>query len=387
MSGIDHIFLFTLLFLLFYLWGIYAYKIKSSLNYFTFALLPILVFSFIVGSRYGWGADYMFYKYRLDRVGFFEEEQLGFKLLNQSINSLGFNYVGGYIVYSLIFISCATFLLRSYGYASKYMYAFLIPSTLLFPTSIIRQGVAISFVFLALYFYNKKNWLGIAISIIVAMSIHTTVLINAVMIGVIVLFFKKPFSWKITIPIYVYLTFLFDVSKIGVISQYIEMISLDNQFQSYVDSSDHWFGQDAADAQFQQSGIALTLSALFHTSLIYLGYWALVFRPNRNVTVVYNSLVIGLIGLRAVFLFEILKRFFQPLVMLYFVVLGYILFVFIQSKYKKKITDRQSYSDLNHFLLIKKQFWVLFGCIMLYLLMFWGRFIFLNEESGFFWDQ
>ncbi|MFD2742981.1 MULTISPECIES: EpsG family protein [Sphingobacterium] len=386
MSGIEHIVLFALLFFLFYLWGIFAYKIKSDLNFWALALIPVSLFSVIVGSRFGWGADYMFYKFRLEHAFTFKEDQIGFRWLNQGIDIFGLNYVGGYIVYSFIFITCSVLLVRSYGISSKYMYAFIIPATLLFPTSIIRQGLALSFIFLGLYFYNKRNWPGIIISLCIAISIHTSTLITAVMLGAFAYLFRSPFNWKITVPIYLFVTFFFDVSKVGVLSSYIQMLSLGNQFQSYIDTSDRWFGEDAADEQFQQGNLALVTSALFHVAIIYLGYWSIYIKKNHKIVYIYNSVVFGLIFLRAVFLFEIFKRFAQPLVMLYFVVLGYALFVFLEVPYKT-LRRKLDKNKLKNFLKVKRFFWPIFACIMLYLIMFWGRFIFLNPKGVFFWDQ
>src|SRR5690606_38171498 len=161
MSLLDHIILFSYLFFLFFYWGKQNYKTSSFWQFWTSALLPMFSYSLIVGSRYGWVADYMGYKYRFEDLSYYPDEQIGFRWLNYFIDSVGLNYVGGYIVYSLIFIVCSFILIRSYGKDSKYMYAFVIPSTLIFISGIIRQGISFSFLLLAIYFLNKRKWAGV----------------------------------------------------------------------------------------------------------------------------------------------------------------------------------------------------------------------------------
>lgn len=386
MSGLDHIILFTFLIALFYFWGILFYKEKSEFNYIIFSLLPILSFAFIVGSRYGWGADYLFYKYKLDHIAHFKEEQIVFRYINEIILDIGFSYVGAFIVYSLILIISIFKLTKDYGIVSKYMYAFIIPTTLLFPTGIIRQGVALSFVFLALSFFNQKKWFFMLLSIIIGYFIHSSVLVIVLIMAAIIFFFKEPFSWKITIPLYLFFTFFFDVSNIGFLSKYIQLLSLNNQFQSYVDSSDTWFSSDAVNNIYEQGIAASIISSLYYVSIIYLGYITLKLRPIKKVIYVYNIVVFGVILLRAVFLYEILRRFADPLIMLSFIVLGYIFYVYFSNLSISTVKRKLLYSHSS----ASFYYWcypVGIAFILVYQLLFWGRFVLYSPNYLFFWNK
>ncbi|HLT88879.1 MAG TPA: EpsG family protein [Sphingobacterium sp.] len=386
MSQIDHIFLFISLFLLFFYWGKNYYNIASTLQFWVAASVPIIAFSLIVGSRYGWGVDYLGYKFKLDNAYTFPEEQVGFRFLNITIRDLGLEYVGGFILYSLIFIIASFVLLRGFGKSSKYMYFFLILSTLLFVTDFIRQGLAMSFVLLTIYFLNRKNWISMALCIIIGASIHLAIIVSIAFILFFYVFLKRPIHWKITIPLYIFFAFLFDVSKIGFISSYIESISVWGKFQGYVDNSDKWFGEEAADHdRFQQGIFALLMSSIHHIAIIYLGYWALKLRKNASIGYIYNLVVFGYVFLRAVFLFEILKRLAMPLVMFDFIVVGYILYVFIDYlkllRGKRRLIVQRFVSDKK----LDVQFKLLMGASFIYLFMYWSRFIFLNPDAAFFW--
>lgn len=387
MSIIDHVFLFLFLFIYIYIWSKYNYNINNNYKFWILALIPILLYAFIVGTRYGWGADYIGYKERLEQAFTYEEEQVGFRWLNQAISILGFNYVGGYIIYSLIFITSAFVLIRGYGRESKYMYAFLIPATLTFITGIIRQGVALSFLFLALYFFNKRNWIGLLISIIIGASIHSSTIITVAMVGAIFVFIHKPISWKLTIPTYLFFTFIYDISQTAIIANYLQTITLQNKFQSYLENSDRWFGKDAINSIYEQSTFALLMSSLFYISVIYIGFQTLKYKPNKKVSYLYNSMTIGIILYRIVFQFEILRRFAAPLEMLYFIVLGYsIITVTNYKKDKIRIALLQN-NKINPMKFPLRLYRIGMVFIISYLLIYWGRFVFLNPNAMFYWNQ
>ena len=388
MSNLDHIILYTFLFIYFYLWGRYNSNVKNSKRFWISALVPILLYSVIVGSRYGWGPDYLWYKFRLENAFSFKEDQVGFKLLNQAITGLGFNFVGGYIIYSLIFVICAFVLIRSYGSESKYMYAFLIPATLFVVNYAIRQGVALSFVLLAIYFFYRKRWISLVICLFIGATIHTAIIVTAAGLGACFFLFKKPISWKITIPLYLFFTFLFDSRTLGFLAPLLQKyITLDNKFQSYIDNADMWFGVEGADKRYEQGNFALIMSSLFYLSVFFIGFKALKIKPSSRILFLYNSFVLGVIFYRAVFLFEILRRFAEPLVMLYFVVLGYGVYVFSAI-----VIDNQALTaESNHKLNLLRQNLPIFRVglvfILVYLFMYWGRFVFMNPTGIFYWNK
>ena len=385
MSNPEHISLYIFLFILFFVWGKYYYNTKSNLRFWILALVPILAYALIVGSRYGWGPDYLSYKERFEHAFTYVEDQEGFRWLNQTMNSFGFSYGGAYITYSLIFIICAFTFIRSFGSESKYMYAFLIPASLILISSAIRQGVALSFVLLAWYFFDKRKWLLFALAVFVGASIHTTVLLTTAMIGAFYFTRKWRINWRISIPLYLFFTFVFDARKLGIIANYMKTLSVNSHFQSYLENSDEWFGKDAAKDIYEQSTDALILSSLFHIAIIYLGYIALKYRSNEKLVWLYNVVVFGFVFDRAVFYFEILRRIAEPLMMFYFVILGYIVLIFFNRNTLKKVVlfNGESTAQLRNDMIFFRMGLI---TILLYLLLFWGRFIFLSPDHLFFWN-
>jgi hypothetical protein len=386
MSNSDHVILFIFLFSFFIFWGSNFKSTERNNNNRIYSLIPIIFYSIITGSRYGWGVDYLSYKYRLENAFKFPEEQIGFRFINQTIKILDFNYVGGFIIYSFIFMSSAFLLIYSYKRISLYMFYFLIPTTLIFVTSIIRQGLAMSFVLLGLYFFNKKKWPFCIFALLIGISIHTTTIITIAILAGMYFVSQKPFSWKITIPIYLFLTFFFNPSSIGFISGFIyQYISLDNSFQSYIDNSDIWFSSEAANKIYDQSLFAQIVSSLFYISIFYLGYVTLKFKPNSKILFLYNTVILGILFYRVVFTFEILRRIAEPLIMLNFIILGYIFFVINGLKINKNYTGNLNIQIIKDRLFPHHKYFTAF--IYIYFVLFFGRFVFLNPTAIFFWDK
>lgn len=391
MSIIDHILLFSFLFLFFIFFGKFCYAIRDKYKFGVYALFPILLFSLITGMRYGWGPDYLWYKFQFeypnDRI-VIEDTQASWRYLNMILDAIGFNYVGVYIFYSLVFVTCAFVLIRSYGKASKYMYAFFVPAILFSVTTTIRQGFATSFLFLALYFLKEKKWIKVFIFIVIAGFFHSgTLVVSAIILSFYFFVKKQPFNWKITIPLLLFFTYFFDALLIGSVSDLIGSFSLgDTHFTNYLKNSDNWFSEDAANSElYERSFVADIIWTLFYISFIYIGYKALKFKPDPNMIYLYNIVVFGIIFYQIVRLFEIWRRFAGPLIGLYFIVLGYSLFVLSKSWIKHDRTSELQ--KLNYQTISPVVYKIMLGMILLCLFLYWGRFIFLNPEANFFWNK
>ncbi len=384
-SSFEHVFLFSLLFIVFFLWGKYCSQTEKSI-YYSFLLLPILLYAFILGSRYGWGTDYISYKYRFEHAFSYNEDQIGFRLLNQFFNWIGFNYVGGFIAYSLIFIICAFVFVSSFEKEeARYMYILILPATLQLTSQAIRQGLALSFVLLALYFLNKKKWKFLIASFIIGLSIHYSIMITMAMILVFYFFTKKTIPIKLSIPLYLFFTFFFESGRIAIFSPYIhKYVHLNSSYQGYIENADYWFGQNGVNEIYTQGHFTLILSSLFYLAVIYLGYYALKYNPSKKVIYLYNSMVFGIIFYRIVFLFEILRRIAEPLVMFYFVVFGFSIYSLNQTKQYSYLISKLHGFKLPRLSLYKFNFSIVIAIV--YLILYIGRFLFLNPEAKFFWN-
>ena len=376
MTIIEHIILFSILLIFYIFWG----KKNANRNGAAFwkaAIIPILLYVFVTGSRYGWGNDYLWYRAQYE-FAIYDPYQVAFNWLNQFLTLIGFNYVGAFMVYGFMFITCAFVFIRSFGSESKYMYCFLIPAALFISTNTIRQGVGTSFMLLALVFFQNKKWIYMGIAAIIAYSFHSATFITlGVLLGIFFML-KKPIHYAFSIPIYLFLTFIYDISSTSILASLVDGFSSfgGGKFQSYLSSGEKWFGEDAIKDHYGQGALALITSSLCYVSILYLGYQALKIRNNKMIVYLFNAVVTGFVLYRAVYAFELLNRMTLTLQMFYFVPLGYIFYVYFMDC--KQPVTREA-------IRFRKQFHVGVTFILTYLFMYWGRFIFLYEKADFFW--
>ena len=329
----------------------------------------------MLGCRYGWGNDYLWYKRRFENPYWYADEDPGFRILNLFLQDIGFNYVGAFIFYSFVLIVGAYVLVRDYK-ENKYMLALFLPATLFFSTFPIRQAVAHAFVFLGFHFMNRKKWIWYALMIVCMYSIHPSSIITFAVCSALFFIVKRPFPYQILIPIYIVVTVAADIFSnyfFNFFSSISSYLVLDNKFQNYIDKSDIWFGEEGLNKEWEQGTLTLFLSMAFHISMIYIGCIALKYRPNNQVAYFYNGMIVGLVLLRLFFTLEILKRIAEPFVLLYFIPTGYaISFTYNNSSI---LTKREMF--LCRFSIIS---------ILIYLVLYWGRFILQSPSYKFFWN-
>lgn len=380
MSNIDHIILFGILFSLFA--GVTKFNQKLiNKHFWNITFILIITYSIVLGCRYGWGNDYLWYKYRIEHPNAYSNEEIGFKLINQTLKQLGLNYAGVYIIYSLVFIVAGFKYIKGYKF-NKYMLALFLPATIILETSTIRQSLSISFIFLSLYFLQKKKYYHTICMLLIAFSIHNGNVIIAFIfiLSYIITNYVTPLMlpWKFTIPFYIAFTIsaeLFNQFAFPIIENITSSISLDNKYQSYIETSDSWFSQEAYNAEYEQSDFTLILTSIFHISIIYLCYICInnKFIKNRNLIYIYNNIVIGILLLRLFFHFEILRRIAESIIQFYFIPLGYALYMFFHNK---RLISKK------HIKYCK----ICIYCIFMYLLLYFGRFILLSPSHKFIWN-
>lgn len=380
MSIFDHIFFFSLLFFIFFIITKFDQKYINR-NYWVLLFIPVILYSLIIGCRYGWGNDYFWYKFRIENPNAYKEEEFGFKAINIFLQYIGINYVGAYIIYSFIFILSGLTLIKDYKF-NKYMIALFLPATLILETFTIRQSLSTSFIFLTLHFLNKKELKYAILTICISLLIHGGNLIVLIPIITSLLisqyYPQKLLPWKITIPIYILFALaaeVFNKYAFMGINDIISSASLDNRYQGYLDNSAFWFSQEGSESKYEQGSLTLILSMLFHISIIYLCYNYIQKSLNKknHITYLYNCIVISLLLVRLFFTYEILRRIAETIFQFYFIPLGYSLYMHFHAKMRKKQ-------------IIKTLCNISVSCIILYIILFYGRFILQSPTYKFVWN-
>lgn len=377
MSSIEHIILYLILFIVFYFFSKNS-KIHIKTSHFIIScIIPILTFILIEGSRYGRGNDYLPYKYRYEHLNFLEEPQILFYSLMKFLHELNFSYVGAFRTYALIFIIGVIFFIRkSFKIKeAQWMYLSAIFALLLKMEFMIRQYIAMPFIFCFIYFLFNKKWLQAILCIIIANGIHSGTLFGVPFILVSYFFVKRTIHFKYSIIIlfatyYIIPNGIFTnlaTELLGAL--HLDAILASDHLTHYIEESDRWLGEGSYLIASQQSFLTMTLQFLFESSVITVGYYALKNRPNQRVLCLYNITIMGFVFCRLFHGFEIFNRMFDQLAIYWFVPVGYAFSIYFKQSILK-----------NHIYLCCTII------LILYLSFFWGRYIFLQPNAIFYWN-
>lgn len=377
MSPIDHIILYILLFFVFYVFCKNNIKCKTDIDFWELAIVPLLCFVLIEGSRYGRGPDYLAYKYRFEHIWPENEPQKIFLVLMEVLDFLGFNYVGLFMVYALIFCTGTFFFIRKTfsREEARWMYVFMLLSMLIKSESMVRQYIAMPFAFISMSYIFKKKWVKASICFFIALGIHS----GTVVMYPFVLFFY--FVWKKIIPVkytLLLLLLVYYVIPTGALSGAgIKMLGMSNlsalgndNFSTYVEDSDRWLGADSFLEAAQQTIFTKTLQFLFDASVLIVSHKALQLHKENIVSIFFNVISIGFILDRSFFGYEIFQRITGQLYIFWFIPLGYSVYVYKQLQQSKD----------------KKIMKIFLFIAIAYQVAYYIRFVFFNPNVRFFWS-
>lgn len=369
MSNIDHIILYLILFGASFLWS----KANSS-NRKQLSIIFAALFIFVVGSR-TWGPDYSWYHYKVDHPNDLrvKEDEIGFQWLNAVIRYIGLNGDGAFYIYAIILMIGTLSLINSYKENGKYMCLLAIPAFMFDTSVLIRQGVAFAFALISLYFLRKGKWIYALSFAFIAFNIHKIIIVLFIFYFICFLLSKKKIPIYIIIAIYTIATFIPQVIKLDNFMQYLNFIQIGGKYDGYVNNSDKWFSQDANNAEWQQSTIALILSFLYDISMFYVTNLYLKKQENKEIRTLFYLVAIGAIFFRCFFLNELLRRIFKLLYIVYFIPVGYALSFLIRKEKDSLLKKEKTMLSISICL------------ILIYLVLYWGRFVFANKDGIFLW--
>ena len=379
MSSIDHILLYSLFFVVLYSFSKKSIQQYSEKGIWNLAIFTILLFVFIEGCRYGRGVDYLSYKYRYEHIDIFEPQKL-YLGINQFLHFIGANYVGAFMFYSLIFIVGTFYFIRNTfdRQEARWMYLGAIVSMLLKFEAFPKQYLGLPFILCAIPFmFERKTWIIAILLVLLGLNVHSglTFLVLAI-IG-------SYYFLKRTLSIKYWLFLLFIVYYIlppglltGFCTSILQSLNLNSLLASdhvaaYIDNGDRWLGEDSFIEATQQTFLTKIMQFLFESSVLISSSLALLMKPNRKILFLFNITAIGFVFYRMFFGFEIFARLFGQLGIFWFVPMGYAIYALTNINWAPK------------------QRLIMKSCIyyaILYQVLYFARFIFLNPEATYVWN-
>lgn len=338
MFNVDHFLLFGFLFLLSFL----LTKRKQEnyeRNFWITTSLFIIAYTVIVGLRYGWGGDYYEYERcynNIETLSF--DYDLAYWKLYEFEHSLGLSFAENMMLSSLLIVVSYFYIVKAMK-GDKYMLMCFLPATIMITTFALRQFHAIAYLNIAIglilfsdNLLKEKKTAIIISALLIFLAYHTHGASLAYILPFIIfVFYRRNVKH---IPHYVTITaFLASIVLSETITaifnntflSLFENLTVNDHLQSYIDQADgRIFGDETVDKKtFGYSGAFLILYNVSQVCLLYVSGKALSIKPNRNVTYIYNIVVIALILQQIFFEQEVMRRILDPIAILYFIPLGY----------------------------------------------------------------
>ena len=375
-SDIIYIILNLLLLSIFCFTG---WRISKGGNYLYNSILCIITYTFISGSRYARGVDYLYYadvyKYNLKR-----EEWL-FSELNELLKLLGVgpHYIFFYYSFIIVLFTCLFF--YRYKRFACWLFPLFIIATLSIAENHIRQFVSFSIVFLylrQLMLIKKYSLIENTFSIIICIlcivtsySIHSANIFVIIVLTLLYFTIKKTIPCYISIPIYVFSAYFFNTfAHLHYIESIVNSFSNYNTlFDTYAENSSKWFSFEGFSEIYTRNPLIKFIETFGNIILFYMSGRLIDARySNKYDLITYtNAFIIGTIFQKAFMNWELLNRMGSFLAIFYFFPLALVLYNI------KFFSKNRTLSICSIFLL----FWI------------WDyfRYIFLNPSmTKFLWD-
>ncbi len=379
---IDYVLLLILLFLIFIIYSrLVVSKEEKSIyerNYWLYAIIPIIAFSLIEGLRYARGVDYIGYVYTyLQSLDPKVENEPLFMLLNKGMLLMDFPYCIAFVVYSLFWIIGILHLCKNFRYLLCLCIPFALIASIPSMENLVRQFVSLSFVMISLSFLLKEKYVMSCFWAVISFGFHlSSVIVVFIIYTVYIIEKERCFKLKSSLIAYLFFFFIFDISFLDTFM--LNVFSLfdlgDLKFSSYIENADKWFTSSAIREDYIRSVWGNIALFLFDISLIIMGRKSIQHEKNiknkKSLAIIYNLFVIGAIGMQAVMELEIMRRFFRPLYMFWFVLAANILYQYpLQKRLKSKWVIVGNYIILGYIL-----------CVL------FGKYILFTPSQMFIWD-
>lgn len=250
---------------------------KKGKDFWYYAITLIIFYSLIEGLRFDRGVDY--YHYYLEFIGHSlntpEREPL-YKAIVSSAQLILLPYWGLFIGFSCLLITSFLLVIRCMP-----RIAFLALPLFFFITdyaaeNLIRQFIALSFLYLAYYEYLKSDKIKMYGCLIAVPLIHLSGLFGIILFLAFQFFPVKSKYSLILVIVYIIVERYWKVSNFDEFSIFLQSLNIsdDVQFSGYIEDSDRWFTEEGSLSKINNtSGVVSTASFAIHSVFTVLFIW------------------------------------------------------------------------------------------------------------------
>ena len=319
--------------------SICGYRVSRGSIYWANALICIVVYVFVLGSRYGRGNDYFHYL-GIYYYGLNFEQKL-FTWFNDYLKSINTNPLFIFYYYAIPYIIGAMVFLYQYKKYAAYMFPLFLVATIFFEEYQIRQAVSFSFVYLCLYeMFRQENvsfihgttyrkYFLIPLYLFIIYHVHTASFYLLLFIIFAYYSYHKIIPLKISIPLYIIGSFVISsMHDLSFLNPIIDYFSTQHErFERYAENADKWFSAEGYNSIYTRNFIVKIFETIGHISLFVLSRkYILGCCNSRGIVCLTNVFIIGSIFRQSFINLEILNRMGGNYAMFWFVPLSVVLY-------------------------------------------------------------
>lgn len=268
-------------------WGI-AYKNKDNRYFWYYAILAIVTYALVQGLRFDRGVDYyMYYEEILGRwdasTALGEAREPLYALLLSVVQTFDIPYWGVFVFYSALLITGYMLVLKKMPEYAFWALPLFFLITLDSSETIIRQYLAISFLFYAYYYLLCEKTVPMFIMLVCVVMVHFS---GVMAVGLFLVLWKVDLNKFIKTPyvllgVYILLCVVWDVANLDAFSEQLSGVTTleGTNLQGYVEDSDRWFTEEGdinnvTGTTVQESFIRDITTFLSNCIIIWFGYYA-----------------------------------------------------------------------------------------------------------------
>lgn len=385
MSHIDHILLYTAMVLLAFVYDYYQRArwrgVRRITRFDTSLTATLLAAVFIVaeGLRFGRGVDqerYAFAYLNPDLFSADKAEHTGWLWMALNKYVLLHDPTTETLTYGIIFVVFASIFLcglwrftKDYEGRSLCMLGLGMLGMNYLVEWAVRQGISFAFVLLALHFLERKRWVAIVPCLLVAFNIHPG---NSAAILFFALAYRfatrRTLPWVATVPVFLFLEFTTSLESVqNLLEQLTALVdpsSVGRGYDAYTNMSVVGGEAEMMYEEHSRSMLTQLLSAMFYASILVV--CDKVGRYDPRHIYLFNVVALGCLLYEPFHLASTPARLFVPMACMWFVPLAILLYH--RREWRGDKVTR-----------------VAVALSLLYLVLYYGRYIFFYPEASYVW--
>ncbi len=309
---------------------------QNENNYWKKAIIPIIVFTIVIGLRWGRAVDWCVYYNVYENFKYGNEEGFEplFYLIWSTYKNMGLSYPCIIASCSCLFIFSLFYYFRPYAKLNNITITIIVIFITVYSTNLIRFYMAFSFLLIALRNYEDRKYKLAIVFSLCSVMIHIGILVVIPILWFITRKRNLICKPRTTVLICLFFIFFFSREFMTIFAPILHIFSFYDRFANYMTDSAGWLS--GSGQNFEDEGRTIISSILNNVALwivIYTSYD--IVKHRKDLVSIYNFAIIGIILYNCSNGLELVSRFHQVFVPFYCFLFALSISTLNKVKFKK----------------------------------------------------